>query len=288
MSEKKEKILSKSQPRAKVWSRAAAAAGNQARGVGAKLAGTPKNISPAPKPGAGPPPEEPPAAGGPPEGDLPEGGRADKKLRPAGRRPLSSRVDTKETICRETILVMSDRGLAGTTIKEIARRAGVTPAMIHYFFDDKESLFQHTLDRYLRPFSDTVWEIVDLDLGPLEMIREFFYRLQNIALDNAWYLPFWGREMLNLEGSLREYMRSLVDPRKLAVFRDKIAEGQRQGILNPDLIPEMVFFTILTASFMPRLFRPEWAGIFGVEITEEMVSRHNFAAIFSGLAGQAK
>jgi AcrR family transcriptional regulator len=158
--------------------------------------------------------------------------------------------------------------------------------MIHYYFHDRDSLIKYTLEHYLKPFSESVWETVDLDLGPLEMLKEMFFRLQNIITIHPWYISFWGREMINLDGKVRDYMKSLIEPRRLKAFKEKIEEGQRQGLVNPVLLPELIFANILACSFMPRLFKNEWAKQWQTEITDEMISRHIWAMTLDGLAAK--
>ncbi|MDR1111799.1 MAG: TetR/AcrR family transcriptional regulator [Deltaproteobacteria bacterium] len=217
--------------------------------------------------------------------DAPGAGPSASSGKTAGRRPAAESAGTKELILQQAIEVISDRGLLGATVREVAQRSGLTPAMVHYHFKDRDSLIRATLDRFIRPISDSVWEAADLDVGPLEMLREFHLRLQSVSRV-PWYASLWSRELGCIDGHLREYMRSLVDPARLRAFRDKIEEGQRQGLINPVLVPELVFGTLIAIIFMPRLIRSDWSRLWRKDITEEMLSRHVWGTIIDGLAAK--
>jgi AcrR family transcriptional regulator len=64
--------------------------------------------------------------------------------RPRGRRPGPSR--TREEILTSARAVFGERGFAGATVKEIAVRANVDPALIIQFFGSKQRLFAAALE----------------------------------------------------------------------------------------------------------------------------------------------
>ncbi len=56
-----------------------------------------------------------------------------------GRRPGPS--DSREAILEAARNAFADRGYNGATVREIGRRAGVDPALVHHFHGTKEQLF---------------------------------------------------------------------------------------------------------------------------------------------------
>jgi AcrR family transcriptional regulator len=57
----------------------------------------------------------------------------------AGRRP--GKVDTRSDIVEAAKRVFAVRGYDGTSLRAVAREAGVDPALVHHYFDGKASLF---------------------------------------------------------------------------------------------------------------------------------------------------
>jgi AcrR family transcriptional regulator len=60
-----------------------------------------------------------------------------------GRRP--GKVDTREEIIQSARAVFAEEGYAATSLRSIARRAKVDPALVHHYFADKAALFAATM-----------------------------------------------------------------------------------------------------------------------------------------------
>lgn len=58
---------------------------------------------------------------------------------PAGRRPGPG--DTRADVLRAARTLFAEGGYRATTVRAIAERAGVNPAMIHHFFGSKHEVF---------------------------------------------------------------------------------------------------------------------------------------------------
>ncbi|HEX4175538.1 MAG TPA: TetR family transcriptional regulator [Acidimicrobiales bacterium] len=56
-----------------------------------------------------------------------------------GRRPGNA--DTRGEIVEAAKRVFADKGYEGTSLRGVAREAGVDPALVHHYFDGKASLF---------------------------------------------------------------------------------------------------------------------------------------------------
>jgi AcrR family transcriptional regulator len=75
--------------------------------------------------------------------------------RPASRRrgrPHASRgAQKKSDIVRAASEEFAERGYEAASLRAIAHRAGVDPALVHYYFDDKADLFTAQLQAPFRP-----------------------------------------------------------------------------------------------------------------------------------------
>jgi AcrR family transcriptional regulator len=90
--------------------------------------------------------------------------------RRTGRRPGSE--DTKGRILAAAREAFGERGLDGTSVREIASRAGVDGALVHHYFGTKERLFLAASE-----FPVDVAEVVPRVLaGPVETMGERFVR----------------------------------------------------------------------------------------------------------------
>jgi AcrR family transcriptional regulator len=60
-------------------------------------------------------------------------------MSPGGRRP--GNVDTREEIIQSARQVFAEKGYENTSLRAIARAAGVDAALVHHYFDGKSALF---------------------------------------------------------------------------------------------------------------------------------------------------
>jgi AcrR family transcriptional regulator len=65
-------------------------------------------------------------------------------MSPAGRRPGTR--DTRAEIITAARAEFSDRGYTAATVRQVASRAGVDPALVYHYFTDKASLFVASLN----------------------------------------------------------------------------------------------------------------------------------------------
>jgi AcrR family transcriptional regulator len=69
--------------------------------------------------------------------------------RPRGRRPAGE--DTRAAILAAAREEFGAKGYVATSLRAVARRAGVDPALVHHYFDGKDDLFTATLDAPANP-----------------------------------------------------------------------------------------------------------------------------------------
>ncbi|KAB2372539.1 TetR/AcrR family transcriptional regulator [Actinomadura montaniterrae] len=77
--------------------------------------------------------------GHPPGRPVTDGARAGRTASARGRRPGPT--ETREAILAEAREMFADKGYDGTSLRAIARAAGVDPALVHHFFGTKEGVF---------------------------------------------------------------------------------------------------------------------------------------------------
>lgn len=82
-------------------------------------------------------------------GALPEQASEQPQRRRRGRRPGGA--DTRAQLLDAARLVFAERGYEGATVRTIAERAGVDPAMVNHWFGGKEALFTASLELPVSP-----------------------------------------------------------------------------------------------------------------------------------------
>ena len=72
-----------------------------------------------------------------------------EKMPRTGRRPGNQ--DTRQAILRSAREAFADRGYDQASIRQIASRAGVDPALVHHYFGNKDQLFLATVGAPIDP-----------------------------------------------------------------------------------------------------------------------------------------
>jgi AcrR family transcriptional regulator len=188
-----------------------------------------------------------------------------------GRRPGVS--DTRERILAAARDAFGEAGFDGTTIRGIARHAGVDPALVHHYFGSKQQLFVAAMKLPM----DLGAVVPRLLAGPRD---ELGHRIALFAL-----------EMWNAPGT-RQVWQGLIrsaasDPVAAELLRQIIVEGPLAAIARAIELPDADLRTTLVGSQVIGLAMARY--IVGVEplasAPDETVARAVGPTIQRYLAG---
>lgn len=159
--------------------------------------------------------------------------------RPRGRRPAAD--DTRGSIVLVAREEFAEKGYDATSLRGIARTAGVDPSLLHHYWDGKAALFAETMEISVSP-SVVVPRVVD---GPPEQVGERAVR----AFLSLWDAPERRPQLVAL---LRSAVTHEAAARSLREFLageifGRIAAGVRGAAPAP---PDEALRTGLAASQM--------------------------------------
>jgi AcrR family transcriptional regulator len=203
-------------------------------------------------------------------------------------RPALDGPNPKDAILAEAIKLLAERGKANFTLRELSLRLRVTPAAIHYHFRGKHTLVEGALDRFLLPLVSSFWQAVRHIEDPVEAILALQERLIGAARQNPWFLPMWMRDIASMEGRLRGYLRDRLAGEGLGEVVAKIRRGQGEGRLNPSILPEMAFISVVAGTLLPLLAKEAWEWVWGLDLSWEDLERHVRATTMGGILAGAR
>jgi len=134
---------------------------------------------------------------------------AGKRTGRVGRRPGSS--DTRARILGAARVSFGERGLEATTIRDVARRAEVDPALVHHYFGSKQQLFVAAMELPV-DFGTVVPGLLE---GPRDELGERFVRF----LLDLWETPAMRPLILGIIRS------ATTDPVAAGMLRQDLADG---------------------------------------------------------------
>ncbi|WP_183013367.1 TetR/AcrR family transcriptional regulator [Achromobacter sp. UMC46] len=198
--------------------------------------------------------------------------------------------------------LFASQGVAATTIAHIARRAAVTPAMVHYYFKSRDQLIDAVVQERVLPVIGYVWAPVPLAGDPSEgqgqdqdpaatargYLAEIVHRIVQSATEQPWLPALWMHEVVNEGGQLRERVLPHVPSARLQAFAGLIGQGQRQGLITPGVEPRLVFLSILGLTLLPlatsSLWRRIWQGDAQAQALDtDAIAAHAIAMLTGGL-----
>ncbi len=177
-----------------------------------------------------------------------------------GRPNAAAGVDQRGRLLDAAVALFGERGIAATTLREIARRAAVTPALLHYYFESKETLMQTILAERVAPFvAVSVAPLLTPLPSPRATLRRFLEtHMRNIAA-NLWMPRLMVREVLSEGGALRNQMQAqfalAIAPKMLWL----IVSAQRKGEIRADLNPMLVGVSLISLAVFPFAAAPMWS-----------------------------
>ncbi|HLC40083.1 MAG TPA: TetR family transcriptional regulator C-terminal domain-containing protein [Methylomirabilota bacterium] len=165
-------------------------------------------------------------------------------------------------IVRATIRCLAHEGYSGLTMKKVAREAGVSQGILHYYFKDKRAILIAALGQVMSDLNRRVIAAARGVREPRARLRSLISACLDVAATNREFwvvlVEFWG-EMMH-DGELAAINAGLYD-RLRRVIGDIVTAGTKAGIfrrVNPlqagAIILALVDGISLQLTFEPNAF----------------------------------
>ncbi|WP_454689810.1 TetR/AcrR family transcriptional regulator [Achromobacter aloeverae] len=156
-------------------------------------------------------------------------------------RKVYTTVDARDRIVEAALTVFSNLGFDGATTREIAREAGVSSALIHHHFQDKETLWKLVGSRISEEFVEAMTASTDPALkGTTEGLRKIV----------AAYMGYWRQHPRALRFQLWRVLGAPREERKARseslnkMFVPAFEEAQKAGQLRQDVPAGLLMITL--------------------------------------------
>lgn len=225
----------------------------------------------------------------PSSGPKARSGRAATRKRSPGRPSGDSGEDQRARLLDAALILFSEQGIAVSTLRSIATRAGVNPSLVHYYFGDKAQLQQAVIEERLIPMVDRLREAIPLHGDSVaELVGTFVRGIGALVTAHPWFPALWVREVLCEGGALRDLMFERIAPQLPLRMAERFARAQRDGGLNPDLDPRLLMVSLVGLSLFPAASAPIWQHMFKLDgLDMQALGRHTLVLLDRGLECKA-
>ncbi|MFM8347123.1 MAG: TetR/AcrR family transcriptional regulator [Bacteroidota bacterium] len=164
---------------------------------------------------------------------------------------------TAEKILRAATAVFVRKGFSGARMEEIARESGMNRALLHYYFDSKEHLFDIIFERHFMELQGGLGEILiskDSVEGKIRAIVHHFYRMIKA---NPQLPMFIIHELsVNPDRIVGMMRQAMVTPEHHAgTFMKQVEDEGRAGTIR-QVDPAHLLVSIIGMVIYPFLARP--------------------------------
>lgn len=206
----------------------------------------------------------------------------------AGRHTYGDPASGREQLLDIAIDLFATRGIANTTVAQIAAAGKVTPAMVHYWFETREKLYDAIVDERLVPRIRAVWSSADLQReSALDLVQGMLSRMFSITAEAPWLPSLWLREIVQAGGLLQERVLQRVPQELNSSFRSKISDAQTRGEINPRLEPDLLFISMLALVMLPQAAARGWNKVRSCRTpSREHIEAHVNALVMTGLTAK--
>jgi TetR/AcrR family transcriptional regulator len=183
------------------------------------------------------------------------------------------------------IMLFAKHGIVDTPLSAIAREAGVTPAMLHYYFKTRDQLLDVLIDERIQPRRAIIGEMFSMDEGdPVTVITRLAEKMMQTATEHPWFPSLWMREVFSDNGVLRQRILKRHGKLHHQGAIDCIKHWQAEGRLNPDIEPNLVFISILGLTIMPLIAVSSWeTDPSRPKLNASDIARHAVALLSHGI-----
>ena len=176
---------------------------------------------------------------------------------------------TEEIILAAAKEVFQHKGMAGARMQEIADKAGINKAMLHYYYRSKDKLFSAVFASAVNLMAPKIIEIINTDEHLFTKIENFTHKYINFISKHS-YMPLFIINELNrnpnlIKESFTTTSGNEIEQKLIAQIDDLILKE----VIRP-IKPEQLLIDIMSLSVFPIIGMPLLKNILQLDESEYM------------------
>ena len=162
---------------------------------------------------------------------------------------------TEQKILAAARKVFTSRGMAGARMQDIADEAGINKALLHYYFRDKDKLFEVVFLEEAQKFFPKINAIFSSEIPLFDKIRSFVAEYIDEVQANP-YLPWFVINEINRDPE--QFLHKVWGKDNLpkpARFLQQVEEEVKAGIIKK-ISPVQLLMNMISMTIFPFVARP--------------------------------
>lgn len=183
-----------------------------------------------------------------------------------GRPSTTDTLDVRSRLVDAAEALFTTQGYAETSLRTIAERAEVNPALVSYHFGGKLGLLEAVFERALEPLAAALQAIARDGRASPEALLDL---LDHMGSEHPNLLPLLLREALLPSGALHEVFIERFAPRLGGLFPALLAGEQAAGELHESVDPQALSMLVLAMGIFPHVAAPLARRVLGIDPDRE-------------------
>ena len=150
--------------------------------------------------------------------------------------------------------IFQQKGMAGARMQEIADKAKINKALLHYYYRSKQLLFEAVFKSAFSLLAPQLNKVLNDDSDLFEKIRKFTENYVSFVIKHP-YLPNFVVQELNKNPEFVQKLRSEKNFPSIEKFKLQVSDAVNQGIIKP-IEAEQLFINIISLNIFPFIGEP--------------------------------
>ncbi|MCF8272618.1 MAG: TetR/AcrR family transcriptional regulator [Flavobacteriaceae bacterium] len=159
--------------------------------------------------------------------------------------------------------IFQQKGMAGARMQEIADKAKINKALLHYYYRSKQLLFEAVFKSAFSLLAPQLNKVLNDDSDLFEKIRKFTENYVSFVIRHP-YLPNFVVQELNKNPELVQKLRSEKNFPSIEKFKLQVSDAINQGIIKP-IEAEQLFINIISLNIFPFIGEPLLMALVNVD-----------------------
>ncbi|BAU48344.1 TetR family transcriptional regulator [Sulfurifustis variabilis] len=189
----------------------------------------------------------------------------------------------REALLRAARELFAQRDFRAVSVRGIAARAKVNPALVHYHFGDKRGLYRAMLQQTLGPVLQRAQAFSESGSEP--DLRELVGNIMRVLAQEPWVPRLIVREVLAEEGAFRDIFAREFAAKGGGRLPAILARERERGVVRQDLDLTLTALSIMSMTLFPFVAQPVVEQVFGLRIDDAFARRlaeHTVRLLFEG------
>lgn len=132
---------------------------------------------------------------------------------------MDENLNKEDLILQTAMQVFIDKGWYGTKMQEIADRAGINKALLHYYYRSKEKLYAKIFEQQIWQAVYNIFKLFDEQLSFAEFLKKFIDNYMQLLTRNPKIPMFILRELSEGGKIVQSILQKLIESGKFSVTK---------------------------------------------------------------------